>query len=87
LSEFPIGIHGAFHVLWLVAVAVPLAAKASELARRPSPDVVLSIVILTGIWALVAGSAWGLRVMALTGSGSWGERTRRRLSGRQKHGR
>ena len=73
------GAHAAFQVLWLAAVAVPLAARVSELAKRPSAHAALSIVIVTGIWAVAAGLVWALRVMALVGCGRWGERTRHRV--------
>jgi hypothetical protein len=79
LSELPAGIHTAFQVLWLLAVAVRVVAEGSELAHRPSAHAALSIVMVTSIWAGVAGVAWGLRVVALTGCGRWGERTRERV--------
>ena len=73
------GIHAAFQVAWTVGVAVPVAAKASELAHRPSGHAALSIVAVTGIWAVGAGCAWGVRVLALTSCGKWGGRVRRRV--------
>ena len=73
LSGLRVRVHTTAQILWLSAVAIPVAAKVSELAHRPSAHVALSIVAISGIWALVAGCAWSLRVLALTGCGRWGD--------------
>lgn len=71
--------HAAFQVAWALAMTIPVAAKMSELADRPSSSAALAIIEVTGIWALVAGAAWALRVVALTSSGRWGAHTRQRI--------
>ena len=86
LSALPGGLHVAFQAAWLLAIAFPMAAKASELAARPAARVALSIVELTAAWAVVATLTWGLQVLALTTSGRFGARTRSRVreAGRRK---
>lgn len=79
LSEPPGGIHAAFQVGWALATSVPVIAKATELADRPSSSAALAIIQVTGVWAVGAGFAWALRVAALSTCGRWGARTRERV--------
>jgi hypothetical protein len=74
----PGGIHGVFQVGWALAISVPVAGKVAQLVSRPSPHLAVAIVELTGLWALLAGLAWAVRVAALTSCGGWGARIRRR---------
>lgn len=74
----PGGIHGVFQVGWALAMAVPVAGKVTPLVNQPSPHLAMAIIELSGLWALLAGVAWALRVAALTNCGPWGARTRRR---------
>ncbi len=75
----PGGIHGVFQVGWALVMAVPVAGKVAQLVNRPSPHLAVTIIELTGLWALLAGLAWALRVAALAGCGPWGARTRRQV--------
>jgi hypothetical protein len=78
-----------FQVGWALAITVPLAGKVAQLVNRPSPHLAVTIVELTGVWALLAGIAWAMRVVALTSCGPWGARTRGRIreAGRRREAR
>ena len=82
MSELPSGLHGAFQLAWTLAMATPVGSQVSALARHPSSAGAFGVIELSAIWALIAGVAWGLRVVALTTGGRFGaatrERTRRR---------
>ena len=69
-----------FQVGWALAIAVPLAGKVAQLVNRPSPHLAVAVIEVTGVWALLAGLAWAVRVAALTTCGCWGRRTRRRVT-------
>lgn len=75
------GIHAAFQVAWALAIAVLLATKVRQLVDRPSSGAALTIIEVSGSWAVLAGIAWMLRVVALTSCGRWGARTRQRVRG------
>ena len=60
-------------------MAVPIAARAGQLAHHPGAGAAVAVIEVSGIWAAIAGLAWMLRVLALTGCGRWGARTRRRV--------
>ncbi len=82
------GIHLAFQIAWAVAIAIPSVTAARQLAHRPTAGAALTIVELTAAWALIAGLAWGLRAIALTGCRRFGARTRQRVreAGRRARG-
>jgi hypothetical protein len=63
-------------------MVVPLAASVSELTRRPGTSGVLEVVVVSGVWALVALAAWIVRIVALSSCGPWGARTRHRIRAR-----
>ena len=79
LRELPGGLHAAFQVGWALAMAIPVAARLSELVGRPSVGAAISVIQVTAIWALLAGMAWLARLVALTSCGRSGARTRQRV--------
>jgi len=89
LSELPGGIHGAFQFAWALAMAVPTAARVSELVSRPSGQAALAIIEVTAIWALLAAAGWLARLVMLSSCGRLGARTRQRFkeTGRRRRAR
>jgi hypothetical protein len=79
MSRLRVSSHAAFQLAWAGALTVPLATKVTQMIDRARPGVALGIIEITGIWALGAFLAWSLRVVAITGSGRWGARTRQRV--------
>jgi hypothetical protein len=87
LSDAPGGLHAAFQVAWLLAIAAPVASTIGSFAGRPTSGKALGVIAVSAVWALVASIAWGLRVVALSTSGRFGRRTRQRVrsgAGRRK---
>jgi hypothetical protein len=60
-------------------MAFPVAAKVEGLVNRPHAAAALAVIEASAIWALVAALAWAIRVLALSTSGPWGARTRKRV--------
>ena len=84
MSELPGGLHGAFQVAWTLAMAIPVGSQVSSLARHPTSAGAFGVIELSAIWALIAGVAWGLRVIALATGGRLGAATRERARRRRR---
>ena len=69
-------------------MAVPIAARISDLVNRTSAQAALAVIEVTAIWALLAAVAWLARLAGLTSCGRWGARSRQRIqeTGRQRSG-